>query len=106
MRMRFRRFQEGGPMPAGPAASGAPMGPEQGGGEDPVMMLAQMAQQALEGQDCEAAMQVCDGLLQLLQGGQSGPEGGPEGGAPAPEGAPAEEPVYRAGGKLVRRINR
>ena len=50
MQMRFRRFQEGGPMPAGPEAGGAPMGPEQGGGEDPVMELAQMAQQALEGQ--------------------------------------------------------
>ena len=83
-----RKFQEGGPMPAG-----AP----QGGGEDPMMMLAQGAQEALQSQNCEVAMQVCQMILELM--------GGAQGGAPA-EAAPAEgEPVYRRGGRLVRRIN-
>lgn len=99
-----RRFQEGGPMPAeDPAmAEGAPMeeapaGPEQGGG-DPLMQLAQMAMQALQGQDCQAAMAVCEGFIQLVQQAQGG--GAPQG--PAPEG----EPVYRRGGKLVGRLRK
>ena len=92
--MKFgRKFQEGGPMPAG----GAPQG-----GEDPMMMLVQGAQQAVQNQDCETAMQVCQMLLELA-GGAGAPQGGaPEEAAPAPaEG----EPVYRRGGRLLRRIN-
>lgn len=87
--MRLKnKFQEGGQMPAG--------APAPGGGQDPMAMLMQGAQQAVQAQDCEIAMQVCQMLLELA------------GGAPAPaEGAaaPAEgEPVYRNGGKLLRRI--
>lgn len=95
--MKFRnKFQEGGPMPADPAAQG---GAPAGGG-DPMAQLMQGAQQALQSGDCNIAMQVCQMLLELAGGG----------GAPAPEAeaapAPAEgEPVYRAGGRLVRRIN-
>lgn len=94
----IQKFQEGGAMPAEAAPEAAPAeaapAPEQGG--DPVMELAQMAMQALQGQDCEAAMAVCEGFVQLVQemaGGQ----------AAAPEAAP--EPVYRKGGKLVGRMN-
>lgn len=112
---RFPKFQDGGPAPD---ASQAPQGgapapdpsqgggdPSQGGGDqsgqDPIMQLVQLAQQALQGQDCKAALSVCDGLLQVLQQaqGQGGDAGA--GGAQAPQGAP----VYRKGGKLVRRIN-
>ena len=112
MKVGFRnvqRFQEGGPMPGGPGmgggapmppeAAGAPAGPEAGGG-DPLMEIAQMAMQALQTQDCNAAMQVCEAFVQLVQQAQGG--GAPEGGAPAPEG----EPVYRRGGTLVRRIRK
>ena len=45
-------------------------------------------------------MQVCQMLLELAGGGA-------QGGAPAPAAAPAPaegEPVYRRGGRLVRRI--
>ena len=78
-----RKFQAGGPMPAQ-------------GGEDPTAMLMQGAQQAVQGQDCEIAMQVCQMLLEMA-------------GAPAPEEAPAPapaegQPVYRMGGRLLRRI--
>ena len=84
MKVLLPKYQEGGAMPQ-----------EQGmGGGDPMEQLMMLAQQALEGQDCEAAMQVCQVLLQAASGG-----GGP---APAEE-APAE-PVYRRGGKLVRRM--
>lgn len=105
------KFQEGGAMPPqDPAmAGGAPeeMGgapaPEEAGAEqggDPLMQLAQMAMQALQSQDCNAAMQVCEGFVQLIQQAQ----GGAEGGAPAPEAQ--GEPVYRRGGTLVRRIKK
>jgi hypothetical protein len=48
----------------------------------------QVAAQALQNQDCEAAMAVCQALIQMVQGG-------------APQEAPAgQEPVYRKGGRL------
>lgn len=88
------KFQAGGPMPAGAPAQ-APQG-----GEDPTAMLLQGAQQAVQGQDCEMAMQVCQMLIKALGG--SPQEAAPQEAAPAPaEG----EPVYRRGGRLVRRIN-
>lgn len=106
MNINFRNipyFQEGGPMPPqGGQAEGAPApedqgaAPEQGGG-DPIMQIAQAAAQALQSQDCNMAMQVCQAFIQLIQQSQ--------GGAPE-EQAPQGEPVYRAGGRLVRRIRR
>lgn len=95
--MKLGKFlQEGGAMSAG-APTQAPQG-----GEDPMAMLVQGAQQAVQGQDCEVAMQVCQMLLELA-GAQAAPaEAAPAEAAPAPaEG----EPVYRRGGRLVRRIN-
>ena len=92
-------LQEGGAMPAG-APAAAPQGPE--GGQDPMAMLMQGAEQALQAQDCEIAMQVCQMLLELAGGGGAPAEAAPAEAAPAPaEG----EPVYRRGGRLVRRIN-
>ena len=89
-------LQEGGAMPAG-APAGAPQG-----GEDPMAMLLQGAQQAVQAQDCQIAMQVCQMLLELAGGGGAPTEAAPAEAAPAPaEG----EPVYRRGGRLVRRIN-
>ena len=57
------KFQEGGAMPP---QGGAPA-PQ--GGEDPMAMLMQGAQQALNEQDCQVAMQVCQMLLELAGGG-------------------------------------
>ena len=92
--MKFiNKFQEGGAM----APQGGAPAPQ--GGEDPMAMLMQGAQQALDGQDCQVAMQVCQMLLELAGGAAQG--GAPQEAAPAPaEG----EPVYRMGGRLVRRI--
>ena len=97
---KYRKFQEGGAMPpqAAPAegAEGAPMGPEgtpQEGGEDPLMQILQVAAQALQSQDCQAAMAVCQALIELAQGGAAG--------APA-EAAPEEPTFARQGAKLVR----
>lgn len=66
--------------------------PTQGG--DPMQQLLEGAAAAVQNQDCNTAMQVCQMFLQLAQGG-----------APAEQTPPAE-PVYRKGGVLVRRITR
>ena len=90
--MKLRKYQQGGPMPAE-----APMDPAMAGGaapapeQDPIMMMAEGAMIALQNQDCQTAMQVCEMLLQLVQGAQG-------------EAAPAGEPVFRNGGKLARRV--
>ena len=92
--MKFsRKYQEGGPMPAAaPAAAPA-------GGEDPMVMLMQGAQQALQAQDCNIAMQACEAFLMLLQQA-SGPEQAPVG--QAPEG----QPVFKKGGKVLKRVKK
>lgn len=98
---KITKFQEGGAMPPQGAPQGAPAGPEGAapgapaeGGQDPVAQLVQMAQEALQSDNCEAALAVCDGLLTMLSQGQGG------GAAPAEQGAP----VYQKGGKIVRRL--
>ena len=95
--MQFiKKFQEGGAAPTPEAAA-----PQQGG-EDPTAMLMQGAQQAVQNQDCQIAIQVCQMVLEMLGGGGAPEQGG------APEGAPVSEgqPVYRRGGRLVRYIKK
>lgn len=82
----IKKLQEGGAMPEATPAQG----------QDPFQMLAEMAVQALQGQDCQMAMQVCEGYVALIQQAM--------GEAQAPVGqAPEGEPVFRKGGKLVKR---
>lgn len=76
-------------------APGAEPAPEQGGEQDPIMMLAQMSAQALQSQDCQMALQVCQAFLEIVLQMQGG----------APE-EPQGEPVFRKGGILVRRIKK
>ncbi len=103
---KTRKFQMGGTMEQGapveePMQGGeAPVeepAPAEGGQEDPMMMLAQMSAQALQNQDCQMAMQVCQAFVQIAQQMQGG-------------GAPAEEqgePVFaKKGAKLIRRIKK
>ena len=95
--MQFiKKFQEGGAAPAPEAAA-----PQQSS-EDPTAMLMQGAQQAVQNQDCQIAIQVCQMVLEMLGGGGTPEQGG------APEGAPVSEgqPVYRRGGRLVRYIKK
>lgn len=96
-----RRYQAGGPMPAEDPAmaedtSMAPEGgaPEQGGG-DPLVQLASVFAQGLQNQDCEMLAQGAQMFLQLVQQAQGGAPAGPE-----------QEPVFRKGGVLVRKISR
>lgn len=93
-----RKYQVGGAMPAAEPTvnGGAPVdetASDQGIEQDPIMILAQMSAQALQSQDCQMAMQVCQAFLEITQQMQ----------APQP---PQGEPVYRKGGILVRRINK
>ena len=94
--MKFKnigKFQEGGAMPPqDPAAA-------QGGG-DPMQEILMGCQQAVETQDCQIALQVCQIMLEMAGGGAAPAEAAP---APAPEEAQGE-PVYRRGGRLVRRV--
>ena len=95
----IRRFQEGGAMPTEAPMDQAPApeggAPAEGGGENPLIMLAEAAAQALQGQDCQMMAQVCQGLLALVQQ--------MAGGAPAEQQG---EPVFRKGGRLLRRIKK
>jgi hypothetical protein len=76
-------------MPAEAPAEASAKAPA--GGGDPMQELLMACQQVVQTQDCNLAMQVCQALLQMAGGG----------GAPAE--APAE-PVYRRGGRLVKRL--
>lgn len=89
-------FQAGGAMPAGAAPA-----PEQGG-QDPMQVLLQASQQAIQAQDCQIAMQVCQMLMELAGAGAPA-EAAPQEAAPV---AAEDQPVYRMGGRLVKRIPR
>ena len=96
---KVKKFQEGGPAPA-PADQPMPAEPQEGapveGGADQMLMqLAQMAAEALQSGDCNTALAVCEGFMGLIQQASQG-----QGGEAAPQG----EPVYRRGGTLVRRV--
>lgn len=90
---KVKKFQEGGAMEQAPVEQTAP---EEAAAQqqDPLMMLAEASMQALQNQDCQMAMQVCQALVQMLQQAQGG-------------GTPAQgEPVFRKGGVLLRRIKK
>lgn len=99
-----RKFQMGGDMapaeeqePVEGQAPAEEAPAEQGGQGDPLMQVAQLAAQALQSQDCNAAMQVCQIFLEMIQQAQGQQQGG---------GAPQGEPVFRRGGVLVKRIKK
>lgn len=95
---KIKKFQEGGEMaPEEMApAEGAPMEEapaEGGGGGDPLMQIAEMAMQALQANDGQLALQVCQAFVELIQQAQGG------GGAPA-----GAQPAFKKGGKFSRWI--
>lgn len=89
------KFQEGGAVPPQDPAAAQ-------GAQDPMAMIVEGAMQAVQSQDCQIALQVCQAIAEMA-GASAQPA--PEAAAPA---APAEteEPVYRKGGILVRRIKK
>ena len=90
--MRFvKKFQQGGPMgdPAmDPAMAGAAPAPEQGGQDQMMAQLEQMAMEIIQSVGPEAAAMLAEMIMGMLQQG----------------GAPAEgQPVFAKGGKMKRK---
>lgn len=88
-----KRFQQGGEMAPAPesapeAAPAPEQAPEQGG--DPLEQIVMAAAQALQTQDAQLALQVCQALVELAQGGAQ----------PAPAAPEGQAPVYKKGGRL------
>lgn len=94
--MKIKKFQMGGEMPAGATAPGAApveaAAPATGG--DQLMEIAQLFAQGLQTGDCNLLAQGAEAFLMLLQ----------QASAPAPmEAVPQGQPVFKKGGRLVRR---
>lgn len=84
----IKSFQQGGEIPEQPADETQNVPVE--GQPSPEQQIIEAAVQALQTQDCNIAMQVCQVLVQMAQGA----------------GAEQGQPVYKKGGKLVRFIKR
>lgn len=92
--MRFiKKFQQGGPMPADPAMAGAPVeaapAPAQGGQDQMMAQLEQIAMSLIQELGPEGAAAIAEMIMAMLQ----------QGGAPGPEA----QPVFAKGGKLKRK---
>lgn len=86
------KFQEGGEMP--PAEGEPAPAPEQGG--SPEKQIIQAAMQAVQNQDGNLALQVCQALVEMS--GAGAPE--------APAAPQGQAPVYGKGGRLVKWVKK
>lgn len=88
--MQIKKYQMGGEMPTGaPAPETTPAG-----STDPLMEIAQLFSTGLQNGDCDLLAKGAEAFLMLLQ----------QASAPAPiEAAPQGQPVFKKGGKLVKR---
>lgn len=90
--MQIKKFQMGGEMPITNTAAQAPS--TETNGNDAIMQIAQLFAQGLQTGDCNLLAQGAEAFLMLLQ----------QASAPAPmEAAPQGQPVFKKGGRLVRR---
>lgn len=89
---KISRFQQGGaaPVPQDPAAGGAPAEGAPAG--NPMEQILQVAAQAVQTGNCEAALAVCQTLMSAAQGGMG------------PGEAPQEEPTFARNGSKLRRV--
>lgn len=94
-------MQQGGPAPApqdAPAAAPAEGAPVEGGAPEgaqagnPIEQILQVAAQAVQTGNCEAALAVCQTLMSATQGGMG------------PGEAPQEEPTFARNGSKLRRV--
>ena len=84
--MQIKRYQEGGATPAAPAPA------PQGGEEQMMQQLAQMAQEIIQQLGPDAAAMLAQVIMEMLQGAQQ------EIGA-----APEEQQFMRCGGKIKKK---
>nr|DAG95514.1 MAG TPA: hypothetical protein [Crassvirales sp.] len=99
---KISKFQQGGaaPVPQDPAAGGAPAegAPMEGGAPEgapagnPMEQILQVAAQAVQTGNCEAALAVCQTLMSATQRGMG------------PGEAPQEEPTFARNGSKLRRV--
>lgn len=82
--MKIKKFQIGGQV--APEAAPAPA-PEQGGQDQMMAQLEQMAMEIIQSVGPEGAAMLAEMIMAMLQQG----------------GAPQGQPVFRKGGKLVRK---
>lgn len=92
-----RFMQQGGaaPVPQDPAAGAAPAegAPAEGApAGNPMEQILQVAAQAVQTGNCEAALAVCQTLMSAAQGGMG------------PGEAPQEEPTFARNGSKLRRV--
>jgi hypothetical protein len=82
--MKIKKFQMGGQV--APEVAPAPA-PEQGGQDQMMAQLEQMAMEIIQSVGPEGAAMLAEMIMAMLQQG----------------GAPQGQPVFRKGGKLVRK---
>lgn len=93
--MQIKKFQMGGEMPITNTAEQAPS--TETNGNDVIMQIAQLFAQGLQSGDCNLLAQGAEAFLMLLQ----------QASAPAPvEAAPEGQPVFKKGGKVVKRVKK
>lgn len=80
-------------MPTSP--ENQPAAQPNGGGQDPLMQIAQIFMEGLQTQNCELLAQGAQAFLMLLQQAQGAQQ--------APVGEPQGEPVFKKGGKICGR---
>lgn len=91
----IKKYQAGGPMPADPAMAGAPAeaapAPEQGGQDQMMAQLEQMAMELIQGVGPEGAAMLAEMIMAILQQGAAGAQG---------------QPVFRKGGRIAYRTRK
>lgn len=90
--MKIKKYQSGGELPADPNAAPIESGAPMEGGQDVMEQLITLFIQGLEQQNCEALAQGAQMFLELVQQAQG-----------SAEAAPAGQPVFGKGGKIVSR---
>lgn len=90
--MKIKRYQMGGEVAADPNAAPIDNDAPMEGAQDPMEQIVMLFAQGLEQQNCEALAQGAQMFLELVQQAQGGAEA-----------APAGQPVFGKGGKIVSR---
>ena len=91
--MKIKKYQQGGSVESAPITNEQPTG-----GDDVIMQIADIFAQGLQSGDCQMLAQGAEMFIQLVS--QAMGQGGPQG--PVDQ-APEGEPVFKKGGKIIKR---